>query len=84
MVHLAYTEGKNARKKISTIYSLLTRDFPIPAKHGVHLANKESIKLVTPGDAFTLMRQLLSEIKGLDKEREHLWKCAQITCFWYL
>ena len=73
LVHLAYTEGKDARKKISTIYSLLTRDFPIPARHGVHLENKESIKLVTPGDTFSLMKQILREIKGLDREREHLW-----------
>lgn len=73
LVHLAYTEGKDARKKISTVYSLLTKDFPIPAKHGIHLENKESIKLINPGDTFILMRQLLREIKGLDREREHLW-----------
>ncbi len=63
LVHLAYTEGKDARKKITAIYSLLTKDFPIPAKHGVRLENKESIELVTPGDTFILMRQLLREIK---------------------
>ena len=73
LVHLAYTEGKDARKKISTIYSLLIKDFPIPANHGIYLENKERIRLVNPGDTFTLMRKLLKEIKGLDREREHLW-----------
>ncbi len=73
LVHLAYTEGKDAREKISTIYSLLTRDFPVPAKHGIRLENKEKIRLATPGDTFTLMKQILREIKGLDRDREHAW-----------
>ena len=73
LVHLAYTEGKDAREKIFAVYSLLTKDFPIPAKHGIRLENKERIQLVTPGDTFSLMKQILREIKGLDRDREHVW-----------
>ncbi|MCP3660566.1 MAG: JAB domain-containing protein [Bacteroidetes bacterium] len=74
LIHLAYTEGSKPVDRISSIYSLLTRDFALSSKcENIRLENKDKIKLFKASDIFKVMRDILLRQDILDQSREHLW-----------